>query len=160
MTSVLNDAQVRPANGPSSAEVAASRAPRPRLSTHSRRILSILIGGGAGALTRAGVAAALPQAPGSWPWATFGVNLGGALFLGWLLTRLTERVAVTAHWRTLLGTGLCGGLTTFSTFQIDTITLAREGHAALAVAYAAVSTAAGLACAVTGTVAARWGRYG
>lgn len=159
MTGALNQARVRPADGASGAAVAVSKA-RPRLALHARRILSVLIGGGAGALARAGLATAWPEAHGSWPWATFGANLAGALFLGWLLTRLTERVAVTTHLRTLLGTGLCGGLTTFSTFQIETLTLAKDGHVALAMAYASVSTVAGLACAVTGTVAARWGRYG
>lgn len=123
------------------------------------RICSILLGGGAGALARAGLAQALPGAAGSWPWATFGVNLAGAFLLGWLLTRLTERIAVTRYWRTLLGTGFCGGLTTFSTLQIETITLARGGHAGLAAVYVAVSTVLGLACAVVGTRAARWGRY-
>jgi CrcB protein len=124
------------------------------------RDAAILAGGATGALARAGVARALPHAAGAWPWATFSVNLAGALLLAWLVTRLDELVAPTRYWRFLLGTGLCGALTTFSTFQVETIGLARDGHAALAAAYGATSLAAGMAVAVAGTVLARRRRYG
>lgn len=153
--------QAGPVRADGSARVLGRRlgAPGRRVSTRPVRTLSIVIGGGSGVLARAGIAQAFPHATGAWPWATFSVNLGGAFLLGWLLTRLTERIAVTQHWRTLLGTGLCGGLTTFSTFQVETIQLARGGHVPLAVMYAALSAVLGLACALGGTVAARWGRY-
>jgi CrcB protein len=59
------------------------------------RALSILVGGGVGALARTGVAEALPHTAGEWPWATFGVNLAGAALLAWLTTRLAEMVAPT-----------------------------------------------------------------
>lgn len=124
------------------------------------RAASILVGGAVGALARAGVAQALPHAVGAWPWATFSVNLLGALVLAWLTTRLAEMVAPTRYWRFLLGTGFCGALTTFSTFQVETIRLARDGHPALAGAYGATSLAAGMAVAVAATVAARRRRYG
>lgn len=88
------------------------------------------------------------------------MNLLGALILAWALTRLAERVAPTRYWRLLLGTGFCGALTTFSTFQVETIRLAKDGHAGVAVGYAAASLALGMACAVAGTVAARRRRYG
>jgi CrcB protein len=123
------------------------------------RVLAIITGGAAGALVRAAAGEALPREPDSWPWATFAVNLAGALLLGWLLTRLAERVAPTRNWRFLLGTGFAGALTTFSAFQIEVIELAREGRTDLAVAYPSVSIALGMALAVAGTAAARWGRY-
>ncbi len=106
------------------------------------------------------MAAALPHGRGTWPWATFSVNLFGALLLAWLTTRLTELVAPTRYWRFLLGTGLCGALTTFSTFQVETIGLARDGHALMAVGYSATSLAGGMAAAVAATVVARRRRYG
>lgn len=124
------------------------------------RVVALLAGGATGALARAAVAEALPHASGSWPWATFSVNLVGALLLAWLTTRLNEVVAPTRYWRLLLGTGLCGALTTFSTFQVETIRLANDGHAATAVGYAAASLSAGMAVAVAATVAARKRRYG
>jgi fluoride exporter len=124
------------------------------------RTISILVGGMVGALARAGVGEALPHASGTWPWATFSVNLLGALLLAWLTTRLTEIAAPTRYWRPLLGTGVCGALTTFSTFQVETISLANDGHAALAASYAAASLAAGMAVVVGATVLARRRHYG
>ena len=123
------------------------------------RVLAILAGGAAGALVRAGAAEALPHTAGEWPWATFGVNLAGAALLAWLTTRLGEMVAPTRYWRLLLGTGFCGALTTFSTFQVETIQLADHGHASLALAYVTASLAAGMVLAAAATVAARRRRY-
>jgi CrcB protein len=81
------------------------------------------------------------------------VNLAGAALLGWVLVRAPQ-------WRRLIGTGFCGALTTFSTFQVETIGLARDGHELLAFSYATASMAAGMAVAVAATVAVRRHRYG
>ena len=124
------------------------------------RAAAIVAGGAAGTLARAGIAEALPHGGGEWPWATFVVNLAGTALLAWWTTRLAEMVAPTRFWRFLLGTGVCGALTTFSTFQVETIRLARDGGAALAAGYAAASLAAGIALAVAATVLARRRRYG
>lgn len=120
------------------------------------RATSILAGGLVGTLMRAGLAEALAQREGEWPWATLAVNLAGTLLLAWLTTRL----APTRYWRLCLGVGFCGALTTFSTFQVETIRLAKDGHVGVAVAYAAVSLGCGMACAIAGTMLARRGRYG
>jgi CrcB protein len=92
-----------------------------------------MIGGAAGALARAGLAEALHM-----PWATFVANVAGTALLAWLVSRDISR--------DLLGTGFCGALTTFSTFQIEAIELARDS-VVLAVAYALGSIAAGVAVA-------------
>jgi CrcB protein len=123
------------------------------------RVAAILAGGVLGTLARAGLARALPVQPGQWPWATFAVNLAGAFILGWLLTRLAERTAPHRHWRLFLGTGFCGALTTFSTFETETFKLARGGHVALAFGYPAASIVAGMIVAIAGVHAARWGRH-
>jgi CrcB protein len=124
------------------------------------RVASILAGGGAGALARAGVAEGLPHSGGSWPWATFAVNLAGVALLAWLTTRLDEILPPSRYVRLLLGTGLCGALTTFSTFQIEVLRLAKDGYPGTAVGYAAASLAAGMAIAIAATVVARRRRYG
>jgi fluoride exporter len=121
--------------------------------------LAILAGGAAGALARGGLGEALAPQSGSWPWATFIVNLAGAYVLAWSTTRLAERVAPTRYWRPLLATGFCGALTTFSTFQVEALRLARDGHAIVAAGYVTTSVALGMACAVAGTLVARRRRY-
>jgi CrcB protein len=133
---------------------------RRRFTVAQLQTLSILAGGAVGALARAGVGRALPLRPGAWPWATFAVNIAGAFVLAWITTRLSEMVPPTRYWRLLVGTGFCGALTTFSTFQVETIRLARDGYGGLALSYAIASIAAGMAAAVGATVLARRHRYG
>jgi len=97
-------------------------------------------------MTRAGVLEALPVEPGAWPWATFIVNISGALFLGALLTWAHDRRAAAPEYLPpLLGTGFCGALTTFSALQLEVLQLLDDGRVALAALYALGSVAAGLA---------------
>lgn len=104
---------------------------------------AVFAGGCLGALARAGLDRAIP-ADRAWPWATLSANLVGTALLAWFATRLQERLPPTTYRRPLLGTGLCGALTTFSTLQIEVIRLGRDGHTALAAAYLAVTLVAGL----------------
>jgi CrcB protein len=118
-----------------------------------RELAAIFLGGAIGALARYGLAEALPHEAGTWPWATFAVNVAGALALGYLTTRLQERLPPSAYRRPLLGTGLCGALTTFSTMQVELLQMLDHGEAALAASYAAASIVAGvLAIAATTNV--------
>src|SRR3954452_845905 len=109
----------------------------------ARELAAIFAGGCAGAIARALVADALPAAPGTWPWATFAVNVAGAFALGYFTTRLHERLPVSAYRRPLLGTGFCGALTTFSTMQLELLEMLDDRHLGLALAYAALSICAG-----------------
>lgn len=97
----------------------------------------MFLGGVAGTLVRAGLVEAWPPQAGHWPWVTFVVNVAGSALLGWV-------VAGQRHHR-LLGVGLCGALTTFSTFQLELVHMADAGRPLLAVAYAGTSLAVGLA---------------
>jgi CrcB protein len=111
-----------------------------------RRVLAVVAAGGAvGTLARAGLAEALPHDPDSWPWATFIVNVAGALVLGIVARRLGGTTSYA-----FLGAGLCGAMTTFSTLQLELYDLIDGGHAALAAAYAAATIAGGLGAVVAG----------
>jgi fluoride exporter len=93
---------------------------------------------------RAGLTRAFPFHGHGWPWATFIENIAGTAALGYFTTRLQERLPPSTFRRPLLGTGFCGALTTFSTFQIELIELGRHSHLVLAAAYLLVSVCAGL----------------
>ena len=97
-----------------------------------------------GTLARAGLATLAAPNPAHWPWPTFIVNIVGAFLLGYFTTRLLERLPVSSYRRPLLGTGVCGGLTTFSTMQVETVRMLEHHHYGLAVGYTAASIAAGL----------------
>jgi CrcB protein len=104
--------------------------------------VAVAAGGAVGALARAGLAEVLPPTAAGWPWGTLLANVAGTLLLA-----LLARRAVAGRARLALGPGLCGALTTFSTLQLELVALLREGAAATAAGYAAVSLAAGLAAA-------------
>jgi CrcB protein len=112
-------------------------------SVDGREVAAIFAGGALGALARAGLADAFAAGSGSWPWPTFAVNVIGAFMLGYLVTRLQERLPPTRYWRPFVGTGLCGALTTFSTMQVELIGMLDDHDYALAAAYATASIAAG-----------------
>ncbi|MFE6624540.1 fluoride efflux transporter CrcB [Streptomyces sp. NPDC057740] len=83
------------------------------------------------------------------PWGTFLVNVSGCLILG-LITGAAAQGAASSHLQLLLGTGLCGALTTYSTFSYETLRLAETGAGLYAVANIAGSVIAGLGAAFVG----------
>lgn len=115
------------------------------MSGDRRELAAIFAGGFAGAILRAALVEGLPHDPGAWPWATFLANVSGAFLLGYLVTRLQERLPPSSYRRPLLGTGLCGALTTFSTMQVELLEMLRTERWLLAGSYAAISVLAGFA---------------
>lgn len=109
-----------------------------------RELAAIFVGGVIGAVLRAALSDAWAADPGSWPWATFGVNVLGAMLLGYFITRMQERLSVSAYGRPFVGTGICGALTTFSAMQLELFDMIELGHYLLAATYATASLAAGL----------------
>jgi CrcB protein len=114
-------------------------------------LVAVAAGGFVGTLARAELSTHWTHADGHWPWATFVVNIVGAFALGYFATRLQERLPVSAYRRPLLGTGFCGGLTTFSTMQLELLVMLDEGRIALALAYATVSVVTGLIAVTAAT---------
>jgi len=124
-----------------------------------RELAAVFAGGFAGATARLGLVESLPHGPLEWPWPTFIANLLGAFALGYFTTRLQERLPLSAYRRPLLGTGLCGALTTFSTMELEIFAMLERGAVGLALAYAATSIAAGFALVALATGFVRRARF-
>jgi CrcB protein len=84
------------------------------------------------------------------PWGTFAVNVAGSAVLGFLMGLPADSAA-----QSLLGTGFCGALTTYSTFSYETVTLARSGARTMAVLNVGASVLAGLGAAYCGMAIAQ-----
>ena len=108
-----------------------------------RTVTAIFVGGALGTLARAALAEAFPHAATAWPWPTFAVNVVAAFLLGYFVTRLQERLPLSSYRRPLLGTGVCGGLSTFSTMEVEILKMLSAHAYGLAAGYAAASIAAG-----------------
>ena len=90
-----------------------------------------------------------PSWPAAFPVGTLAVNLSGTLMLG-LLTGLAAHHGLSARALTVLGTGLLGAYTTFSTFSWETVRLLEDGAVAEAALNVAGSLALGLVAAAAG----------
>ena len=93
--------------------------------------------------------------PTRWPWPTFTVNIVGAFLVGYFTTRLLERLPLSSYRRPLLGTGLCGGLTTFSTMQVETLKMIEHHRYGLAAGYTCASIILGLLAVYLATAVVR-----
>jgi fluoride exporter len=122
-------------------------------------IAAIAAGGALGAPARYAIGLAVHVAPGSFPWATFWINLSGSFALGLLVTLIVERWPPTRFVRPFVAVGFLGAYTTWSTFVVEADELLAHGHAAVAAAYVAASLAGGLAAVLAGVALAR-GRGG
>jgi len=116
-------------------------------------ITLLMIGGGVGTNARywLGKLVLLFQpAEVRFPWATFLINVSGSAILGVLAASylypkgIPNQNPTRTMWFLLLGTGFCGGFTTFSTFSLETFELIQEGKSWLALLYVMGSVGAGL----------------
>jgi len=116
-------------------------------------VVIVMIGGGLGSALRYGVSFILtnPQT-GTFPVSTLVVNIVGSAVVGLILGLSSKLSATTVLF---LGTGLCGGFTTFSTFSGETLTMLGEGRYGGALAYVGVSLVGGLASAAAAFALAR-----
>ncbi|MFG3256767.1 fluoride efflux transporter CrcB [Streptomyces sp. NPDC048172] len=87
------------------------------------------------------------------PWGTFAVNVLGCLVLG-TLTGAAAAGAASSQVSLVLGTGLCGALTTYSTFSYETLRLAEDGARFFAAANVVASVVAGLGAVFVGVTGA------
>ena len=123
-------------------------------------LVGVALGAGLGAVLRAAVDRFIVLRRGSTrlPWATLGVNVAGSLLLGLVLAvdqvpwaEATDDPAEAV--RTLhlvVGTGFCGGLTTFSTYSVESFLMLLDGRRRAALGYAALTVGLGMLAVVAG----------
>ncbi|HEY1189680.1 MAG TPA: fluoride efflux transporter CrcB [Gemmata sp.] len=107
----------------------------------------LAVGGGSGANARywLGLQIRAVQGAVAFPWATFAINVTGSVVLGLVAAAfLNHPDESRKSWYLLLGTGFCGGFTTFSTFSLEALELLRAGRTGTAAVYVFGSVAAGL----------------
>lgn len=118
--------------------------------------ISVALGGALGALLRYMISGlAYRWAGAGFPWGTLAVNLLGAFCIGFFWV-VFERFLISAQIRMFVFVGILGGLTTFSTYSIETLNLFREGEGSLAVINVLVSNACALGLAWAGMVSSRF----
>jgi CrcB protein len=90
-------------------------------------LLAVALGGALGAAARYGLSGWLHALTGMiFPIGTLGVNVAGSFVIGLVLHMATDRFILPLETRLFLTTGLCGGLTTFSTFSYETFALLED----------------------------------
>ncbi len=118
-------------------------------------LAAIAVGGIAGAEARYGLGVVWPHPVTGWPWSTLVINTSGCGLIGVLMVLITERFSPHPLLRPLVGVGILGGYTTFSTFSADTVALAEGGAGQIALLNVAASVALALTATVLGGLVAR-----
>lgn len=101
----------------------------------------VMIGGALGSLARYSVSLWFGRQP--FPFATLVINGTGSFLLGLAVLLLLDRFGRHEGWYVLLGTGFCGGYTTFSAFELETYELVSRGRIVPALLYVLASVIAG-----------------
>ncbi|HET8779849.1 MAG TPA: fluoride efflux transporter CrcB [Agromyces sp.] len=109
-------------------------------------LVAVLAAGAAGAVLRYALSRILPVRPGRLPGGILIVNVAGSALAGALIG-LAERAALDGDLRLILITGFCSGLTTFSTWSVETIELLNGGRWRAAVLNVVLTITLGLGAA-------------
>lgn len=108
-------------------------------------VVAVALGGMAGTLLRFATG---NWVNANWPQhfygATLAVNIVGCLLIGYLYGLFLLRPEIPLELRAGLMVGFLGGLTTFSSFSLDTLRLLESGQAPMAISYAVLSVLGGL----------------
>jgi fluoride exporter len=113
--------------------------------------LAIAVGGTFGCWARYAMTNLVQTVYGrEFPYATLSINLLGAFLMGFLFIETLERLTISPILRTGILTGVLGGYTTFSTFEMETLLLVEQGEVWKAVLYIVLSVGLGFVCAFGG----------
>ena len=113
-------------------------------------LLAIAAGGAVGALLRYGLSGLVQrQFEGAFPWGTISVNVIGSLLMGFCW-EMFDRAALSPSLRGFVIVGLLGAFTTFSTFSLETLMLARVHDARIAFLNVVISNVICISAAFAG----------
>ena len=124
-------------------------------------LLFVMIGGalGAGIRYQVGKLSLMLLGPG-FPWGTWFINISGGLFMGLLVGTLARHVGPAGEsWRLLVGVGVLGGYTTFSSFSLEAANMIQRGDWATALFYVTSSAVGAIAMLFAGLWIARIGAH-
>lgn len=105
----------------------------------------VALGGAIGAVARFGIGAGWPAGAGSFPWATFTINIAGCALIGVLMVLIAEVLPARRLLRPFAGTGVLGGFTTFSSYAVEVERLVATGAARTALVYLVATPVAAVA---------------
>jgi CrcB protein len=123
-----------------------------------RSFVAVAIGGVLGCLLRWVLSMFLNHTFPTLPPGTLAANLIGCYVIGIALGFFTLYPAFAPEWRLFVTTGFCGGLTTFSTFSAEIVTLLQAGRLAWAMGAIAVHLIGSLAMTFAGIATVTWFR--
>ncbi len=110
-------------------------------------LLAVFVGGGLGSLCRYALGFLLPN--DNFPMATLAANIFACFILGFLTVFFVKN-QLSDQWKLLLGTGFCGGFSTFSTFSKELTVLERSGEQYTALIYLVLSLFLGIIAVYVG----------
>ena len=121
-----------------------------------RSIAAVCVGASLGALLRWWLGAQLNSLFPVVPPGTLAANLVGGYVVGLAIAFFAMYSAIAPEWRLLIITGFCGGLTTFSTFSAEIVTLLQQGRSLWALGAAAMHLSGSVLMTLAGIGTVRW----
>ena len=113
-------------------------------------VFAISLGAAAGALLRWQLGVRLNSFFPAVPPGTLAANMIGGYIIGFAIAYLAQAQNLAPEWRLFIITGFCGGLTTFSTFSAEVVTLLQEGRLVWAMGAIAIHVAGSLMMTLAG----------
>ena len=104
-----------------------------------REFLFVFIGGGLGSICRYIIAIILKETNSVYPWPTLLANAIGSLVIGILSDQLIRNTSIYSSNSLFWIIGFCGGLTTFSTFALENLTLFRTSGTTSLIIYSSLT---------------------
>jgi CrcB protein len=121
-----------------------------------KSILVLAAGSVAGGLFRWGLGLKLNALFPTMPPGTLAANLIAAYVIGGAVGAFAQMSGIAPEWRLLIMTGFCGGLSTFSTFSVEVVSLLQRGQLAWALGEIGIHVCGSLAMTIAGIVSVQW----